>query len=270
MYDIIVIGGGPAGLSAAINGRQKGRSVAVVSNDSSQSGLYKALEVWNYPGFPKITGRALIKKLADHAVAAGAELITGRVSVVMPMGTEFSIGYGTEILSAKSLIIATGVAQTSLFPGEAEYLGRGVSYCTTCDGMLFRGKRVCAVCHAPEAEEEAAYLESIGCEVIRVKTKDIVIKGGDYITSITAAGEEIGCEGVFIMRHAVAPHLLVSGLEMDGRHIRTDLDCQTNISGVFAAGDCTGTPYQIAKAVGQGLVAALAASDFVIKDKFFA
>ena len=263
MFDIVIIGGGPAGLSAAINGRQRGKSVAVVSNDSSQSGLFKAEEVGNYPGFPCISGRDLIKKLADHALAAGAELITGRVSVVMPVGAEFNVGYGTEILVARSLILATGVAQTSIFPGEEEFLGRGVSYCATCDGMLFRGKRVCAVCQAPEAEEEADYLESIGCEVVRTKTKDIVINGGDYITSVTADGEVIGCEAVFIMRHAVAPHLMISGLEMDGRHIRSDLACLTNIPGIFAAGDCTGTPYQIAKAVGQGLVAALSASEYI-------
>jgi len=263
MLDVIIVGGGPAGLSAAITARQRGKSATVISNDASQSGLFKAREVGNYPGFPGISGPELLRKLTDHASVAGATLITGRVNAVMPVEEAFHVGYGNEILTSRSLILATGVAQTGLFPGEEELLGSGVSYCATCDGMLYRGKRVCVVCLAPDAEEEAEYLSSIGCDVVKLKTKKVIINGVGRVTSVVADGEEIMCDGVFILRQAVAPHLLVPGLEIENCHIKTGASAQTNVPGVFAAGDCVGAPYQIAKAVGEGLVAALSASEYI-------
>lgn len=263
MFDTIVIGGGPAGLSAAITARQRGTSVAVVSNDHKKSGLYKAPAIDNYPGLPRISGRELLRKLIDHASGAGAELITGRVNTVLDIGGVFNVGYDTDILGSKSIIIATGVAQTSLFPGEEELLGKGVSYCATCDGMLYRGKRVCVVCLAPEAEDEAEYLSSIGCEVIRLGARNITINGDNRVESVTADNENISCDGVFILRRAVAPHLLIRGLEMKDGHILAGESGGTNIPGVFAAGDCVGRPYQIARAVGQGLTAALSVSEYI-------
>jgi len=263
MYDVIIVGGGPAGLSAAISVRQRGKTVAVISNDSSKSGLYKAKEVGNYPGLPMISGLELLKKLTDHASGMGAELITGRVNTILPIGSSFSVGVGTEILTSRSVILATGITQTSLFPGEAELLGRGVSYCATCDGMLFRGKRVCIVCLTPEAWEEAGYLESIGCEVVRLETKNVKVNGEQFVTSVTADGEEIECAGVFIMRQTVAPYLMLANLEIEDGHIRASSTGETNIPGAFAAGDCVGAPYQIAKAVGQGQVAAMSALDTI-------
>jgi len=262
MFDIIIVGGGPAGLSAAITVRQRDKSAAVISNDGMQSGLYRAKEIGNYPGFPKITGAELLRRLTDHASEAGAKLITGRVNTILPAGDTFNVGYGAEILIAKSLVIATGVAQTSLFPGEAELLGRGVSYCATCDGMLFRGKRICVVCLTPDAEEEAEYLESIGCDVVRVKTKKVRINGENHVTSIFAEEEEIKCAGVFILRQAIAPHLMLANLETEKGHIRAGYSGETNIPGVFAAGDCVGAPYQISKAVGQGQIAAMSAMEY--------
>ena len=268
MLDIIVIGGGPAGLSAAISARQRNKSVAVISNDITQSNLYKAREIGNYPGFPVISGPELINKLTSHAAGAGTEMLTGRVYKILQSGGDFYVGHGTEILTSKSVIIATGVAHTSLLPGEEKLLGNGVSYCATCDGMLFRDKKVCVVCLAPEAEEEAAYLESIGCSVVRLKTRDVRINGESRVASVIADGKEIICDGVFILRHAVAPHLLVANLETWDGYIKTGPSGDTNIPGVFAAGDCTGPPLQIAKAVGQGQTAAYAADDFIIKGGF--
>ena len=265
MPDIIIVGGGPAGLSAAISARQRNNSVTVISNDAAGSGLYKAGRVDNYPGIPGVSGAGLIDMLTAHARDAGAELVTGQVTAILPMGDTISVGYGAEILTAKSVILAIGVASTSLFPGEEEFLGRGVSYCATCDGMLFRGKRVCVACFTPEAHEEAGYLASIGCDVVVLEPSGIEVIGDKSVTSIIADGEEIKCDGVFILRRTVAPRLLLAGLEADAGYIRVTPRGETNIPGVFAAGDCVGAPLQVAKAVGEGQVAALSASEFIAR-----
>jgi thioredoxin reductase (NADPH) len=263
MFDIVIVGSGPAGLSAAITARMREKSVVVISNSRTDSGLAKAQEVGNYPGLPGISGAELSGKMLMHATGMGAELITGRVTTILPMGKEISVGYGAEIVTAKSLILATGVIQTSVFPGEAALLGSGVSYCATCDGMLYRGKKVCVVCLSPDADEEADFLATIGCDVTKLKTKNIIIHGESRVTSITADGAEIPCEGVFILRQTIAPGTLLPGLETEKGHIRVDRAMKTNIPGVFAAGDCTGTPYQVAKATGEGQVAVLSAVEYL-------
>jgi len=129
--------------------------------------------------------------------------------------------------------------------------------------MLFRGKTVCVVCLVPEADEEADYLASIGCDVIRLKTKKISINGETQVDSVTADGEEIKCDGVFILRQAIAPNMLIADIEMENGHIVAGPSGGTNIPGVFAAGDCTGKPYQVARAVGQGQLAALSADEYI-------
>ena len=263
MHDIIIVGDGPAGLSAAITARMRGKDVIIISKNRTESGLYKAIEIGNYPGLPGISGAELSGKLVMHASGMGVEILTGRVTTILPMGKDINVSYGTEIVTGKSLILATGVVQTSVFPGEAELLGNGVSYCATCDGMLYRGKKVCVVCLSPDAEEEADFLESIGCLVTRLKTKKIVVNGENKVTSITADGEEIACDAVFILRQTIAPDTLLPGLETEKGHIKTDRTMKTNIPGVFAAGDCVGTPYQVAKAVGEGQIAVFSAVDYL-------
>lgn len=263
MFDILIVGSGPAGLSAAITARMREKSVAVISNNRTDSGLYKAVEIGNYPGLPGISGPELSGKMAMHAQGMGAELMTGRLTSILPAGKEINVSYGSEIVTAKSLVLATGVVQTSLFPGETKLLGSGVSYCATCDGMLFKGKKVCVVCLSPDAEQEADFLESIGCQVTRLKTKNITVNGEGKVTSVTADGVDIDCEGVFILRQTIAPDSLLPGLETDKGHIRVDRTMKTNIPGVFAAGDCTGTPYQVAKAVGEGQIAVLSAVEYL-------
>ena len=263
MADIIVVGSGPAGLSAAITARMREKSVLVISNNRTESGLYKAAEIGNYPGLPGVSGADLSEKLVEHALGMGAELVSGRVTTVLPIGEELSVSYGSEIASAKCLILATGIIQSAVFPGEKELLGSGVSYCATCDGMLFRGKKVCVVALSPEADEEADFLESIGCQVTRLKTRNIKVNGEGRVSSVTADGEDIPCEGVFILRATIAPSALVPGLETEKNHIKVDRAMKTNIPGVFAAGDCIGTPYQVVKAAGEGQLAALSAVDYL-------
>lgn len=262
MYDIIIIGGGPAGLSAAITARTRGLTAAVITTDRAQSGLYKAPSIANYPGLPAISGSELLSKLTAHAAGMGAELLSGRVISVMA-GDTFFVSYGQEFAEGRALILSAGIVQTGAYEGEKELLGRGVSYCATCDGMLYRGKRVCAVCLAPDSEAEAEHLESIGCIVTRVKKGDIRINGSERVESVTVDGEDIPCEGVFILRRSIAPDTLIPGLELRDGHIAVDKDMATNIPGVFAAGDCIGRPYQIAKAVGEGQLAAFSAEEHI-------
>jgi thioredoxin reductase (NADPH) len=257
------VGGGPAGLSAAITARQRGKSVAVVTNDASGSGLYRAGQVRNYPGLPDISGADLLDKLREHAESMGASVINERVLAIAPADGAVGVSRATDVSRAAAVILAIGAAQSSVFPGEAEFLGRGVSYCATCDGMFFRGKRVCVVMRAPDAESEAEYLESIGCEVVRLSPRDMTINGARTVESVTADGETVRCAGVFILRRTIAPASLAAGVELRGGHIGTDEAMRASLPGVFAAGDCAGPPYQIAKAAGQGQIAALSAAGYI-------
>jgi thioredoxin reductase (NADPH) len=263
MVDVIIVGGGPAGLSASITARQRNHSAVIISNDFRDSKLFKAGKIDNYPGLPGVSGAELLDKLTAHARDAGVDLITGKVSTILPTGTTFQVGYDSGILMSKSIVLTIGVTPTSLFPGEEEFLGRGVSYCATCDGLLYKGKRVCVICLIPGAYDEAVYLASLGCDVVRITSNNIRINGQNKVTSVTVDSEEINCDGVFIIREAIAPNLLLSGLETVGGFISVTASGETNLPGVYAAGDCVGTPHQISKAVGQGLVAALSASAYI-------
>ncbi|MDR0445800.1 MAG: FAD-dependent oxidoreductase [Oscillospiraceae bacterium] len=263
MYDILIIGSGPAGLSAAITARARGKSVAVISNNAADSGLYRASLIGNYPGLPDISGAELSDRLVSHARAVGADLITGRVISANATKDSFGVAYGSEFESGRALILCLGATQTSIFPGEAELLGRGVSYCATCDGMLYRGKNIVVVSLAPDAPEEAEYLRGIGCHVTELKTDDITIRGDSRVRSVLADGDEIPCDGVFVLRESVAPAILLPGLESDGGYIKVDRDFSTSVPGVFAAGDCVGGALQIAKAVGEGQQAALSAATYI-------
>ena len=140
-YDVLVIGGGPAGLSAAVNLRARGRSVLVVSNPIEENPLWRAEKVDNYLGLPAMTGPEMLTAMRRHAESAGAEFRTGKVLNAMHMSGVWYVSIGNDMENAKAVVLAAGVARGKKFPGEAEFLGRGVSYCATCDGMLYRGKR---------------------------------------------------------------------------------------------------------------------------------
>ena len=145
-------------------------------------------------------------------------------------------------------------------------MGKGVSYCATCDGMLYRGRSVAVLGLGSEAEADAAFLEQIGCKVLyftRAQAKNIEIQGIDNVTALVNDGTTYPVDGVFILRDTVAASALLPGLTIDGGHIEVGADMETNLPGVFAAGDCTGRPYQIARAVGQGNIAALAADRYI-------
>ena len=157
-----------------------------------------------------------------------------------------------------------GITREKLYPGEGEFLGRGVSYCATCDGMLYRGKTVAVVGGGEEARRDADFLEGIGCKVLRFeKNGRYEIRGGLKADTLVFAGEEHKVDCVFIIKDTVSVTKLVPGLVYENGAIQVDRRMATSVPGVFAAGDCTGKPLQIAKAVGEGNVAALSACDYL-------
>ena len=272
MYDIAVIGAGPAGYSAAINARKREKSVIVIGQNTGW--LSRAESIENYPGMPGVSGQEMLSKMADQAAAMGAELRGGVVHQVIAMGESFALSLGADFIEARKVILATGARQPRLLEGEERLLGRGVSYCGTCDGMLYRGKNVAVIGAGAEAVPEANFLMGLCQSVtyfgkpdpaldarIQVRADKVTkISGEARAQSLTAGGEEIPFDGVFIFREAMALSSLLPGLEMDGAFIRVDRQMRTSLPGVFAAGDCTGLPLQVAKAVGEGCIAALAAS----------
>jgi len=278
-YDLIVLGAGPAGLSAALGARGRGKSVLVIGNRWQDSPLARAELVDNYLGMPNVTGAEMLEKFTTQALEAGAELLTGRAVSLMAYNG-FMVTVGSDFYQSKALILAPGVVRAAKYPGEGEYLGRGVSYCATCDGMLYRNKDVVVVGRAKDAPHEANYLSSIGCRVTYVAAKRpeglnedipfvqgtrIEVKGEQTVAALVADGNELPCAGIFILRDAVAPTDLLPELETENGFVKVDRAMATNVSGVFAAGDCTGAPLQIAKAVGEGHIAALSACEFIDK-----
>lgn len=279
IYDIVVLGGGPAGLAAALAARGRGRSVLVVSNRWQDSPLARAELVDNYLGLPGRTGTQLLQELDDHARSAGAEMVQGRV-VSMMAWEGYALTVGSEVYQGKALVLAPGVVRQAKFPGEDALLGRGVSYCATCDGMLFRGKAVTVVGRSEDAPHEANYLRSIGCQVTYVaaarpaaledeipfvKGARLEIRGDGAVSALMVDGAELPCAAVFVLRQAVAPSDLLPGLAVEEGRIVVDRQMCTNLPGVFAAGDCTGGPLQVAKAVGEGHIAGLAAAEYLGK-----
>ncbi len=276
-YDIMVLGSGPAGLAAAVAARGRDKSVLVIGGRWQDSPLAKAERVDNYPGLPGRTGLELLEEFVRHAQALGTDFVVGKALSLLAWNG-FSLTVGSQVCQGKALILAPGVVRNAKYPGEAEYLGRGVSYCATCDGMLYRNRPVAVVGLAPDAPQEANYLRSLGCQVTYVSPlrpegldKDIpcvqagklAVKGEQTVTGLEADGALLPCAGVFILRRAVAPTDLLPALETEEGFIRVDRRMATNVAGVFAAGDCTGGPLQISKAVGEGHVAALSACEYL-------
>ena len=271
MYDIAVIGAGPAGYSAAINARKREKSVIVLGQNTGW--LSRAESIENYPGMPGVSGQQMLSVMADQAKAMGAELRGGVVHQVINMGESFALSLGADFVEAKKVILATGAKQPRLLPGEERLLGRGVSYCGTCDGMLYRGRNVAVIGEGAEAVSEANFLMSLCQSVtyfgkaddaldarIQVRQEKVSEIIGDMrAQGLVVGGDEMPFDGVFIFREAMALSSLLPGLEMNGAFIRVDRQMRTSLPGVFAAGDCTGLPLQVAKAVGEGCIAALCA-----------
>ena len=262
-FDIVIIGGGAAAASAALTAKNRGKSVAAVANAVETTALWKAELISNYPGTPDMPGKELASAMRAQLENA-ATVINGRALSVMPLGDTFGVAVENEFYMAKTVIIAAGITREKLYRGESEFLGRGVSYCATCDGMLYRGKKVALIGSSDEAKRDGDFLGSIGCEVVRLEgSVQYEISGGMKADTVSFSGESIGVDGVFIIKDTVSVSHLIPGIEYRDGGIVTDGAMATSVRGVFAAGDCRGKPFQLAKAVGDGNLAALSACEYI-------
>ena len=272
-YDVCIIGTGPAGLSAAINLKLHNKSIIWFGSKDMSMKVEKSEKIANYPGIPYVSGKDLNARFLAQAEEMGLDITDKMVTNVSVMRKGVMVLADNEIYEARALLLATGAFTAKPMPGEEEYLGRGVSYCATCDGFLYKGKTIAVHCGAEKYEHEVEYLAEIADKVYlssgykdsKINLPNVEhlsaqlgkITGEMKVTGFeTVKGEAHEADGVFILRTAVAPTALMSGLEMDGPHMVVDRNMKTNKKGCFAAGDCTGRPYQIAKAVGEGNIAA--------------
>lgn len=302
MKDLIIIGGGPAGLTAAIYAMRCGLGAAVIERFFFGGQAATTADIENYPGLPGISGPELAGKFEAHARHFGTEIINAEVVEVDFGGDVKTVRTVADYYEAKAIIIATGAKPRRLeVPGEDIYMGRGVSYCATCDGAFFRNKKVAVVGGGNTAIEDALYLAGL-CEkvylihrrdefradlslvkrldkfgnietVMNSTVKEIV--GGDTVSGIVLkpAGEDeqatsvIDVDGVFVAIGAVPNiELFADKLEMEDGYIVTDVRMETSAPGVFAAGDIRVTPLrQIITACADGAIAAGSALDYIRK-----
>ncbi len=290
-FDLIAVGAGPAGLSVGIYGGRFGISTLVIGE--TLGGLAaEAVLVENYPGVESCRGMALVEKIRDQCDSAGAEILLGeRVDSISVDSRPFRVNTAEAEYRAGALVLATGCRHRELgVPGEKEFYGRGVSYCAVCDGMFFKGRRVVVIGGGNSAAMEALYLKEIAGKVFMVHRRkslraDRIMKrrvensrvellwqrrvkkivGEDRVEGVvledveTGEVEDLDVDGVFISvgETPSTGYAVKGGIETDDTgFVKVDRDQQTNVPGVYAAGDVTGGVRQIGVAVGEGITAA--------------
>lgn len=282
MTDIAIIGKGPAGWSCAMTARMRGLSAMVVAPQNDTGLLHSAERIDNYPGLPQVSGLEMLESFRNQALALGAEERVGLVRQIMPLDNHFMLLVENDVMEAQTVVLAMGAARPVLLPGEEEQVGRGVSYCATCDGMFYRGKRIAVLSSCLQGVEETRFLAGLAAEIDYYSLKRHQTDGVDPKVRIReekprAIGRDDGgltlttdqathCyDGIFVFRAAMPLGMLIDGLRTEGSFIPVDRSMRTNIPGVFAAGDCTGKPLQVPKAVGEGNIAAIAAAEYIAK-----
>ena len=300
-YDLIIIGAGPAGLAAGIYGGRRHLKTLIISEDiGGQMALSHLIE--NYPGIEVIVGADLTQKMKKQAEKFGCEIINEKVDGVKLKGDVKEVWAEKKKFEGKTVIIATGAQHRKLnIEGEEDYIGKGVVYCATCDGPLFRGKKVVVVGGSDSAVTVALYMEKIASQVHLIHRRDKLradehnqkmlfnstvkviwdsavekIEGENLVKNIKIKNvktEEIidlPVEGVFIEIGYIPSTEIMekAGVETDEKnYIKVNSKAETNVGGVFAAGDVTGQFPQIVTAAAQGAIAATGAY-FYIQKKF--
>ena len=294
MYDLIIIGAGPAGLTAGIYAGRAGLRTLMIESLFPGGQAATTYEVANYPGFVEISGPELTAKMAEQAQACGAELAYDEITRVELEGAVKTVYAGERTYQARSVIIASGAKKRELgIPGEAELLGSGVSYCATCDGGFFKGKTVAVVGGGNTALEDALYLANL-CEKVylvhrrnafrgvaalekQVRAKanielvlscvPVCVEGKMQVEGLTVeqvsdgARRTLAVSGVFVAVGTIpATTAVADAVALADGYIDAGEDCKTNVAGVFAAGDVRKSPIkQIVTACADGAVAATAA-----------
>lgn len=278
IYDVIIIGAGPAGLAAGIYGKRAGFDILILDTSSISGGqILNTYEIDNYPGFPGASGQEVADAMRQHCDKLGVEFARGRVTSIIDNGSTKDLVTKKNTYTAKSVIIATGASNKKLgCPGEDELSGMGVSYCATCDGAFFKEKQVAVVGGGDVALEDAIYLsrfctkvylihrrdEFRGAKVLQdqVKATDNIeiiydtvvnsINGTQSVDSITVqntktdTSSELKVDGIFIAVGTVPNTQILSGLvQMDDKgYVIADETCKTSCPGVFVAGDVRTKP----------------------------
>lgn len=276
--DIAIIGTGPAGVSAALNAKIRKKTFYLFGSKKLSWKIEKSPQILNYPGLPAVSGEELNQHLNQQMEEMKIPVTEGHISLVYKMKDYFSVLVDNQEYRARTVILATGVEAVKPIPGELELTGRGVSYCATCDGGLYRGKTLAVVCDSQEMEHEVEFLAGVGGKVYywplmkdpstlgkeqegmenihlqKEKIKEIL--GEDKVSGVVLAdGSKLEVDGVFFIKQSLSPAVIMNNLEMRDGHVVVDRNMMTSVEGCYAAGDCTGRPYQLAKAVGEGNVA---------------
>lgn len=290
-YEIIILGAGPAGLQAGIHSARRKHSVLILGKPEA-SALYSA-HIENYFGFAeKVDGKELLLAGMAQAQKFGAHILQ-EDAVKLEVLEDKTFLVETErgkIFQALALILSIGVKRKKkIFKKEEQYVGKGLSYCVDCDAWFYRGKRVVVlgdgsaglhgaktltqfaekVYFVPLKEIEGLYEELKDLPVVVLEDKPLEILGEDQVTGLAfEGGKIIEVDGIFIEIGAKGALELIAplGVELDPEtfsFVRVDKKMQTTIEGIFACGDLTGPPLQLAKAVGEGCIAGLSASEFV-------
>ena len=302
MYDLIIIGGGPAGLTAGIYAQRARLKTLLLEKEFVGGQIAVSDVIENYPGFPSISGAGLMEKFEEHAKGFGLEIKFAQVQTIALEGNVKVLKTTEGELRAKAVIVATGAKPRRLgVAGEKELTGKGVSYCATCDGPFFRGQPVMVVGGGDTAVKEAVYLSKIASKVYIVHRRDkfraekilqekliaaenIIKLTSHVLKEIKAEGgvvkkavvedlknsaiKEVDVEGVFIFVGINPTTDFVDADKDDKGFIKTNQKMETSLPGIYAAGDCRDTPLlQVATAVGDGAIAAYCAEAF-IEDHF--
>lgn len=281
MEQLIIIGGGPAGVSAALYGARAGLKVTLIEN--GPGALAKAHRIDNYYGV-SMSGAELHQQGLEHAARLGAAIIHDEVVGVEYLGHYAVSLKSGAVLEGQALILATGTKNITLkIPGLTELEGKGISYCAVCDGFFFRKKKVAVLGAGAYALHEAEYLKQLaetvtilthgqdgshlaaaGFEVIDIPLAEI--NGEEKLSSISFYdGTKLDVDGLFIALGTADSSDIARklGAQINGRYIQIDENGATNVPGLFAAGDCTGGLLQVAKAVHDGAKAGMSAVRFI-------
>jgi thioredoxin reductase (NADPH) len=277
LYDLAIVGGGPAGCSAAVTAASRNLNTILFDVGGFAPALRKAPRIENYLGLPGCSGKELMDTFVAHVKSGGTKIATEKILNIMKLNDHFMLAGPSKVYEARSVILALGVSHTAGLPGEGDLVGKGVSYCATCDGNFYKGRNIGVICTVPALWHEVEFLASIASHVTcwltfepaavpvnvetRRKSPKKLTKTDDGI--LISDGTETIVDGLFILRETDPVSRLMPGLDMSGKQIVTGHAMETSVPGVFAAGDCTGSPFQINKAAGEGQQAVLGVVDYL-------